>query len=91
MSNSIDNTIFDELEFVIISFLMDDIDRNKNGKMKIILIYAKNFAQREHTTDDLSFQQWYANDNGNGNNNDNNSDILVMPHLILMMIKILVQ
>ena len=84
----IDNTIFDELEFVaIILLLKDDMDRNKKRKTEIILIYTKNFAER---TTELSCQQWYAN------------DIviiiliiivmhLIMYHLIVMMIKILVQ
>ena len=70
----ISNTIFDELEFVVIVLLlMDDIDRNKKRKTKIILIYTKDSAERERMTDELCFQQWYANDNSN-NNTDNNTD-----------------
>ena len=77
----IDNTFFDELEFVVIILLLNDNrDRNKKRKTKIILIYTKNFAE----------VRWYAN------------DIviiiliitvihLIMCHLIVMMIKILVQ
>ena len=68
------HTIIDEFKFVvIILLLMADIDRNKKRNTEIILIYTENFAERKCTADELSFQQWYATDNGN-NNTDNNSD-----------------
>ena len=69
----ISDTIFDELEFVpIILLLMEDLYRSKQKKTKIILIHTKDSAERERTTDELGFQQWYANDDGN--NTDNNTD-----------------
>ena len=83
----IDNTIFDELEFVVIILLLkDDMDRNTKRKTKILVIYTENFA--EHTTE-FSCQQ-YANE----------KVIiiliiivlhLIMYHLMVMMIKILIQ
>lgn len=57
---TMENTFFDELELImIILFVVDDIGRNLNGKIQVVLI--------DIMINELSFQPWDANDNGNNN------------------------